>query len=330
MRLNRKLLAAGFCTLCTTLVAMPNPNPNLTERFPTSSSGWTYVGTGSTNYYTNQALCIWINKKDPGTGENNPADGTYSAISNSSQGAFFGNFGTANVYMVEFDIAQAGIDYAQLLFKSSKTNTTWKYTLPETPSGVVTHVTVPFEYSSNLWLSLPPNKGAADFDIAKTAVKSIQFFASRDVTNLAAQTLYLDNVVLAGDWQEFDSDKVSVWWYVEYGITNAAQTNGTYDSDNDGLPNRGEFWLGTNPTNTANPDRVAAIIERNAQGRTIVRWPHARNGLTSLVRASDLTNAATFVEMSTNGIIRGTTNDLQDVNDDGNGPYFYRVRLGPK
>jgi hypothetical protein len=117
---------------------------------------------------------------------------------------------------------------------------------------------------------------------------------------------------------------ISYLWLQQYNLPVNASTDSD-DPDHDGMGNWQEWVAGTIPTNAASALRVVSVTE-SASGKQVT-WTTVTNRSYALESSTNLDSAAAFYTVQ--GQIVGSvgTRAFTDTNAQGNGPFFYRVKV---
>jgi subtilisin family serine protease len=121
-----------------------------------------------------------------------------------------------------------------------------------------------------------------------------------------------------------DQDRLPDWW--EEMIFASLDTAGLQtDFDEDGAPDRHEFQVGTDPTDSTSVFKMLSA-RRLASTSIAVRWLGVPGQVYSLERSTNLSSGFThIVREGFHSISR--TNTVTDTTAAGSGPFYYRVRL---
>lgn len=108
-------------------------------------------------------------------------------------------------------------------------------------------------------------------------------------------------------------------WARQYGLS----TDGSIDSDGDGMNNWQEWIAGTNPTNPASVLKLSPLS--NSVSGITVKWQSVSGKIYFLQRSTNLSAQPAFSTI--NSYILGQTNttSYKDIGAVGAGPFFYRV-----
>ena len=106
----------------------------------------------------------------------------------------------------------------------------------------------------------------------------------------------------------------------QYGLS----TDGSIDSDGDGMNNWQEAYAGTNPTNAQSVFAITSIS--NSISGSVLKWSIANGRKYFVQRSTNLAEQTTFSTIRTNlSVIGGTSTTYTDATATNGGSYFYRV-----
>jgi hypothetical protein len=109
------------------------------------------------------------------------------------------------------------------------------------------------------------------------------------------------------------------FWAQQYGLS----TDGSLDSDGDGLNNWQEWIAGTDPANAASVLQLAS--PSNSVSGVTLTWQSVANVIYFLQRSSDLSSPSAFTSIQSNLVGQTLTTSYTDTTATNGGPYFYRV-----
>lgn len=104
-------------------------------------------------------------------------------------------------------------------------------------------------------------------------------------------------------------------------------TNGTQDTDGDGVPDFAEIIAGTNPNDAKSVLKLSTDIQPLLHGGLIIRWSSVPGKSYIVSRTSSL--GQSFSSTSPAIPSAGTTTTFSDTTALGNGPFFYRIQIAP-
>jgi hypothetical protein len=108
-------------------------------------------------------------------------------------------------------------------------------------------------------------------------------------------------------------------WAQQYGLS----TDGSIDTDGDGMNNWQEWIAGTSPTNANSLLRMLSIIN-NISGAKVI-WQSVNGKIYFLQRSANLSAQPVFFTIGTYIFGKTGTTTYNDIGAVGPGPYFYRV-----
>jgi PKD repeat protein len=117
------------------------------------------------------------------------------------------------------------------------------------------------------------------------------------------------------------------WQVFYFGSTTNPAAAPTADPDNDGMSNRAEFLVGTDPTNPASVFRIASITQQT--NGLLITWTMGAGRTNVLQQADSLDGSGSFTDV-VSLLTAGSVTNYLDVGAVTNAtPRYYRVRLGP-
>lgn len=300
------------------LPPLESPTANLTEKWVTNNSGWTVATYAKANCgWTNGAMGVSL-LPDPGDGFAR----TLSIMAKlpASQGIFVGNY--SKIEAINFDLELNNLALIPVLYFKSISGASWRYSLGGVGiNGQKVNVNIPFVYSAK-WAG----GNESFFNIDKANITEVGFQMTRGANDVAAQAFSVDNFKLVGAWGGPSTNGVPLAWLLEYGVTDAFAIAGTANSDGDAFSNAEEFMAGTDPMNSNSFFKIR--IEKNDQGKMVVRWAGNRDVKYSVLEASSLGPEGGFLEKT--NLIPATVKAEEVVVDQvGGGPKFYKVTISP-
>ncbi len=316
--LLRGSVGIGLCLMLAAWShASYSPVANLTERFD-SDPNWkllSWAGAAVSKVLAAGELSVRF------TGAADlayPNFGSLCADATASGGRFVGSYNLSGIREIVFDVKWEGVqDYVNVLLACESTGRAWLYRVA-LPEGVSqTRLTVPLAYSAGWFMDGGTEEMFAE-DLE--AISSIEVQAERD--GVAEGFVAIDNFKLVGPWGgPFTADGLPVAWLQEYGI-GSGDGHADEDPDGDGFNNYGEYLAGTDPHD---PNSLFTVeIARNEQGQAVLRWKHEFGRSFSVLRAQEL--AAGFTSVCS-GITSVEPRNEVVLDEQGSGPYYYRVRI---
>lgn len=318
---HKSIVCATMPYLVSTLVGFASePIANLTERWTESSQGWIFTGPSKgTASYTNQALMIRFNSRSPDSPLSQSTDASdIIGMSTASQGRFAGDY--SKIESLSFDVCASNVTSACFYFGNG--GRLWANQFDVSSSqGKWIHISLPIVFSS--WTFNGGEATADDFAADRRNVTDLYIEVAREMNCYSAQTLLVDNLKVVGPWTGPFTNGVSIYWIQECGLV-GKDADAFADPDGDGLSNLGEFLAGSVPTDPSSSFKVS--IAQDDQGRTVLRWPHAKGRTFGIWKATDLTAEAGFTKMAQHIEDQGTDNSLQ-VDNSESGVVLYRVEI---
>ena len=111
------------------------------------------------------------------------------------------------------------------------------------------------------------------------------------------------------------------WELANFGTLNFGPND---DPDHDGMSNRAEFFVGTNPNNPASFLRFTDVMRQ--PGGLLMNWQGGTNVTYYNQRSPTLGNAAVWSDIRTNPPSSFTFGSFTDLNASG-GANYYRIRV---
>jgi hypothetical protein len=115
------------------------------------------------------------------------------------------------------------------------------------------------------------------------------------------------------------ASSISYAWLQQYGFP----TDGSADSDGNGMSNWAKWRAGLNPTNPASV--LQMLTPSNTASGLAVTWQSVSGITYCLQRAGNLQSQAAFSSIQSNIVGQTATTSFTDTNATGPGPFFYRV-----